>query len=115
MNVRELLLRLPDVVEPPAGAPDAVIQFATAEPVNYVLKGGHLSAHAGNASAPDVTIRVSDENLLRLLKGELNPMTAMMTGRLRVRGNVALAQRLMGMVDKQAVEEVRASLARDIA
>lgn len=113
MNVKRLLLLLPDVVTPPEGTPDAVVQYETAEPVYHVLKGGELQAHEGQATAPDVTIRVKDENLLKLLEGELNPMTAMMTGRLRVKGDVMLAQRLLGMIRRDQVEELRAAVEQE--
>jgi putative sterol carrier protein len=42
----------------------------------------------------DCVIRASEENLLRVVRGELNPVTAYMMGRVRVEGDVALATRL---------------------
>ena len=50
---------------------------------------------------------------LKLFRGELNPMTAMMTGRLRVKGNVMLAQRLLGMVDRAKLEAARDEIVRN--
>ena len=40
MTARELLLRVPQAIKPDADAPDAVIQFDTAEPIHYVVEGG---------------------------------------------------------------------------
>jgi putative sterol carrier protein len=42
----------------------------------------------------DVTITVSDENFVRLVQGELNPMTAYMTGKLKVNGDMGAAMKL---------------------
>ena len=113
MNAKELLLKVPQAVEIDAGAPRAVIQYETSEPVYHVVENGAVSAHEGHDPAPDVTVRVSDDNLLKLFRGELNPMTAMMTGRLRVKGNVMLAQRLLGMVDRAKLEAARDEIVRN--
>jgi putative sterol carrier protein len=42
----------------------------------------------------DCVIRASEEDLLRVVRGELSAVTAYMTGRVRVEGNVGLATRL---------------------
>jgi putative sterol carrier protein len=78
-----------------------------------VIKAGTVQAHAGRAPSADVTIKINDDNLLKLLRGELKPMTAMMTGRLKVRGNVMLAQRLIGMVNREKLEAARARIVAD--
>ncbi|WP_417678036.1 SCP2 sterol-binding domain-containing protein [Pseudodonghicola sp.] len=42
----------------------------------------------------DCTIKLSAENLKKLLKGKLNPMTGVMMGKLKVSGNPAVAMKL---------------------
>ncbi len=42
----------------------------------------------------DCTIRISTENLSKLLHGKLNPMTGVMMGKLKVSGNPAVAMKL---------------------
>jgi putative sterol carrier protein len=42
----------------------------------------------------DCTLRLSTENLTALLKGKLNPMMAMATGKLKLSGNPAVAMGL---------------------
>ncbi|MBL9055255.1 MAG: SCP2 sterol-binding domain-containing protein [Rhodobacteraceae bacterium] len=42
----------------------------------------------------DCTLRLSQENLVSLLKGKLNPMFAMATGKLKLSGNPAVAMGL---------------------
>ena len=42
----------------------------------------------------DCTLRLSRENLVSLLKGKLNPMMALATGKLKLSGNPAVAMGL---------------------
>lgn len=113
MDVKQLLLKLPQAVDLDPDAPDAVIQYDTTQPVYHVIKAGVVQAHEGQAPSADVTIKINDDNLVKLLRGQLNPMTAMMTGRLKVRGNVTLAQRLIGMVNREKLEAARAQILGD--
>lgn len=45
-------------------------------------------------SETDCTLRLSRENLVGLLKGKLNPMMAMATGKLKLSGNPVVAMGL---------------------
>ena len=113
MNAKELLLKVPQAVKVDPAAPRSVVQYDISEPVYHVIENGAVSAHVGTAAASDVTIKVGDDDLMRLFEGRLNPMTAMFTGKLKVRGNVGLAQRLLGMVDREQLEAARARLQED--
>jgi len=42
----------------------------------------------------DCTIRISRDNLTKLLTGQLNPMTGVMMGKLKVSGDMSVAMRL---------------------
>ncbi|OIQ34358.1 MAG: sterol carrier protein [Roseobacter sp. MedPE-SWchi] len=42
----------------------------------------------------DCTIALSQDNLLKLLKGKLNPMTGVMMGKLKISGDMATALKL---------------------
>lgn len=46
----------------------------------------------------DCTIAISEDNLVKLLTGKLNPMTGVMTGKLKVSGNPAIALRLAKLI-----------------
>ncbi|MEJ2666143.1 MAG: SCP2 sterol-binding domain-containing protein [Deinococcales bacterium] len=105
MTANELLHRVPEAFDAGDMDEDLVVQYDISEPVYHVLQGGVLKAIDGNAEAPDVTIRISDENLIDLMKGQLNPMSAFMTGKLKVQGNVMLAQKLVSHVDRQRLGE----------
>jgi putative sterol carrier protein len=53
--------------------------------------GVQVSEGDGDA---DVAITVSDADFTRLVAGELNPMTAYMTGKLKVKGDMGAAMKL---------------------
>ncbi|MFV1439835.1 SCP2 sterol-binding domain-containing protein [Phaeobacter sp. JH20_36] len=42
----------------------------------------------------DCTIRISTENLKKLLTGKLNPMTGVMMGKLKISGDMGVAMKL---------------------
>ena len=42
----------------------------------------------------DCTITITTENLAKLLAGKLNPMTGVVTGKLKISGNPAVAMKL---------------------
>ncbi|WP_319825209.1 SCP2 sterol-binding domain-containing protein [Thalassovita sp.] len=42
----------------------------------------------------DVTLKMSAENVEKLIKGKLNPMTAVMMGKIKLSGNPAIAMKL---------------------
>lgn len=46
----------------------------------------------------DCTIRLSLENLKALLAGQLNPMTGVMMGKLKISGNPAVAMKLSSLL-----------------
>ena len=55
-----------------------------------------------NADAPaDCTVVVSREDLAALARGELDPMSAMLRGRLKIKGDMAVAMQLQSMLRGQ--------------
>ena len=76
-----------------AGA-NHTIQFKTGQPAYVTIKDGTCTLTEGNAPSADVTLVMADEDLVALLKGELNGMMAFMTGKLQLEGDMMLAQKL---------------------
>ncbi|XP_073435650.1 stomatin-like protein 1 isoform X1 [Dendrobates tinctorius] len=62
--------------------------------------GSGLSGMGVLSCPPDVTLEVTQEDLLSLIKGDLSPMTAYTTGRLRVTGNLQNALQLGKVLPK---------------
>jgi putative sterol carrier protein len=54
----------------------------------------------GQLSDPGVTVTISAKDFVSLSFGELNPQLAFMTGRLKVRGDLALALKLQLIIVK---------------
>lgn len=110
MTAQELLRRMPELLDSEAARGiDATIQYDVSEPVHQVLHEGQLTTHDGPAESPDLTVVVGDDDLVRLFRGEINPMMAFMSGRVRVRGDMNLAQRLVGLIDRERLAEIAPS------
>ena len=54
---------------------------------------GKVSVTEGEGEA-DTTITTSEENFLSITRGELNPTTAYMTGKLKIKGDMGAAMKL---------------------
>lgn len=104
MNTTELLHRVSELfpADRLAGV-DAVIQYQLETPVFHEFSGGTVTAVTGTHDAPDVTVIISEQNIRRLLAGDLRLGRAVFSGKLRVRGDLLLAQRLLGLVDRDSL------------
>ncbi len=95
-----ILKQLPDAFQPEAaGDTDCTVQFNITTPMHIVIKNGACTTHDGPAPNSDVTITMEDDDLVSLMKGELNGMTAFMTGKLQLEGDLMLAQRMFSFFD----------------
>ena len=72
------------------GEDGAVLVDATAHPPK-------LEQGAGEA---DCTIRVSAENMGKLIDGSLNPMMAFTLGKLKVDGSMGIAMKIAGLLEE---------------
>jgi len=96
----DLIKKMPAAFDADAGAgTDCTIQFNVSTPMYVVIANGSCEAREGTSPAADVTITMDDDDLVALMKGELNGMTAFMTGKLSVDGDLMLAQRLTTIFD----------------
>ncbi|HYZ79243.1 MAG TPA: SCP2 sterol-binding domain-containing protein [Gaiellaceae bacterium] len=55
---------------------------------------GKVSVTEGETGDPDCTITSSQENFERIVAGDLNPTSAYMTGKLKVKGDMGAAVKL---------------------
>jgi putative sterol carrier protein len=54
------------------------------------VANGTISYAHEVAENPNATVTVDSQDWLKLLQGELNPMTAVITGKLKIKGEMAL-------------------------
>jgi putative sterol carrier protein len=100
MSVLEVIKKLPAAFNAADAADvECVLQFNTSTPAYATIKGGACSVNEGSAAAADVTLTIEDEDFIALMKGELYGMTAFMTGKLQIEGDLMLAQRVTGFFD----------------
>ena len=67
------------------------LKFDCGEDGVVVLADGGATTEDREA---DCTLSLSQDNLVKLLAGKLNPMTGLMMGKLKVSGNPAVAMKL---------------------
>lgn len=70
------------------------VKFVTEEGVVHIL---HDQVHNEDQAA-DCTIHISLSNAIKLLKGELNAMTAFMMGKMKVEGEMGVAMKVVDMI-----------------
>merc|ERR1719384_1691479 len=63
------------------------------------LKNGSGSAKAGEDAAADCTITMADADMVAMSEGKLDGMQAFMSGKLKIKGNMMLAQKLAGILE----------------
>ncbi|MEL6366893.1 MAG: SCP2 sterol-binding domain-containing protein [Pseudomonadota bacterium] len=95
MNINDLFDRLPGALNADAAAGlDAVIQFNTSEPRYVHIKDGAATVTPGTSESPKVAITMADDDFVSLMSGTLDGMTAFMTGKLKVEGDLMFAQKV---------------------
>ncbi len=81
-----------------AGDWEAIIQFKISgdNGGDYVLEvgGGQCKVTEGIHEAPTSTIIASDETWIGVIEGKVNPMTAFMTQKLKVQGDLGAVMKL---------------------
>lgn len=107
MKASDLIKRLPEVINT-EGTQNvtAIIQYDISEPMYQVVENGEMTVHEGEAAEPTLTITMADDDLVSLFKGELNPMMAFMQGKVKLKGDMMLAQKLVGFVDQNKVAKL---------
>lgn len=59
---------------------------------------GNITIKEGLAIEPRLTIKTSAQNASKLLQGKLNPLSAFMTGKIKLSGDLALAMKLIDLL-----------------
>lgn len=104
MSAADTIRSLPNAFDASAAAgTDCTIQFNCSSPMNVSIRDGACTVAEGASADADLTVTMEDEDLVALLKGELNGMQAFMTGKLQIEGDMMLAQRLTTFFDSSKV------------
>jgi putative sterol carrier protein len=104
-SVTEFLQKMTQAFNPSAAeGTSCVLQFNTSKPAYITIKDGKATLTEGSAPSPDVALIMADDDLIALLKGELNGMQAFMTGKLQLEGDMMLAQRLGSFFDQAKLQ-----------
>ncbi|KIC20558.1 SCP2 sterol-binding domain-containing protein [Leisingera sp. ANG-Vp] len=74
---------------------DGSLKFDCGEDGVIVLANGDASTIDRDT---DCTLRLSPENLTKLLTGKLNPMTAVMMGKIKISGDMSVALKLSKLI-----------------
>ena len=68
------------------------------------FEGGSVKLEAGDADKADATIEQDYATAVALAKSELNPVSAFMTGKIRINGSMMLLMQLQGALSELAKE-----------
>jgi len=100
MTLDELKQKLPNALdESGAAGVEAVIQFSVSTPCYLSISGGAATVTDGEADDPRLTVTMADDDLVAMMQGELDGMTAFMTGQLQIDGDIMFAQQLGSLFD----------------
>jgi len=77
-----------------------IITGAAPGTIGAALKNGHLTLQKDLVTPEDVRVTASADDLIALVSGNLSPMTAIMTGRLRISGNMSKLMKIMAKYRK---------------
>ncbi|MDY6831412.1 MAG: SDR family NAD(P)-dependent oxidoreductase [Thermodesulfobacteriota bacterium] len=88
---------MPGAFKPEAAAGvNAVFQYCISGPAggdwNVTVKDGKCQVEKGTAKKPTCTIKMADDNFVRMVTGKLNPMKAYSSGDLKIEGDVMKSQ-----------------------
>lgn len=98
-DVKEVFQNMPQVFDKEAGKGlDAVFQFEITGPKGgswqVKISNGECMVEEGSHPSPTVTLKMSDETWLGIVNKELTGMQVFMRGKLNVKGDLLLAQKI---------------------
>ncbi len=75
----------------------AKVKFDTDEGVVFIDTTQVPNIVANQDHDADCTLEISTKNALKMLEGDLNPMMAYMTGKLKIKGDMGIAMKMAQM------------------
>lgn len=93
MSLSTLTDRLRTVVGT-ANDTKAKVKFDTDEGVVFIDTTQVPNVISNEENDAECTLEISTQNALKMIDGELNPMMAYMTGKLKIKGDMGIAMKL---------------------
>jgi putative sterol carrier protein len=98
-SVKEIFAKMPEVFNRDAAAGlDVVIQYNIEGDEGgdwyVVIKDQTCTVSEGVHDSPTLSLRMTDKNWIAMCKGELDGVSAFMSGKLKAKGDIMLAQHL---------------------
>jgi putative sterol carrier protein len=104
MNPETIFKKMPDGFKADAAAGvDVVFQFNVKGPEGgdwiVAVKDGKCDIKPGNAKNPNCTLKISDDNFVKLFTGTMTPMQAFSSGKLSLDGDIMKSQLIEKIFD----------------
>ncbi|MPR33556.1 SCP2 sterol-binding domain-containing protein [Salmonirosea aquatica] len=80
---------------------NAKVKFATDEGPVFIDTTQVPNLVTNEDNDAECTLEISTKNALKMLDGDLNPMTAFMMGKLKVKGDMGVAMKIAQVFGKQ--------------
>ena len=87
------------------GGPDGDVKYYMS-----LEEGRITTVTRGAAPSPDITLSMKHENAVKIQRGDLTPTTAVMTGKVKSRGNMKLLMKMMPLLNSPGYQQVDLSL-----
>jgi putative sterol carrier protein len=100
LTVEDLMTRMPDAFIPEkAEGVDAIIQFELGEGGDWVvtIRDQKVTAERGTVENPKLTLKAEAADYIDLITGKINPMTAIATKKIVLKGDLNLAMKYMSL------------------
>ena len=100
LTIEEVMNRMPKAFQPEkAEGVEAVVQYHLSgdEAGDWIVRigDGKCEVEKGEAEEPTLTLSAESGDYLKVLTGELNAMNAFAAGKLKLKGDLSLAMKLM--------------------
>lgn len=104
LEVGEYFRQMPSMIRPEGTEGlHAVCQFVvtgnSGGEYHVVIDDGNVEALPGSADAPNITLTIRDEDFFDVVEGRIDSATALLSGKLRLQGDVAMAMRLQSLLN----------------
>ncbi|MVM33074.1 sterol-binding protein [Spirosoma sp. HMF4905] len=73
---------------------NATIKLVTDQGVVYIDATQSPATVSNDDKAADCELQISIDNLVKMSNGDLNPMMAVMTGKLKIKGDMGIAMKM---------------------